>query len=480
MRTLSKFRLFVVCFCFLVLAYLMVNDKGKVARWRSFNSIFVRIKQNYHHRQTSRKTQTYSCRKIDGLNELKQLKKYAEYVQMSAETVMPISKNVSNDNFKYKFTRRKNQPFVFNVKETFHNAPTKGGSSFRVELHEYSNEVKHLRLCHVTDYFTGTYTVCCSPGTSNWTVSVYLMYTNFNAYADWINDAPLMRLLQTFLPKVGHLVSSKESKEEKTYRYCSHPPSMEEEGHWLFKKNKWIWTSDEGCMLKMLKPEQISKCLSNIGSVTFCGASHSRFNYDYLVQYLPIESRPKVKLIIKHSSSRQLNVVFKNSLRVKLLRNLIRIYNETMMEFLNNNRKLTANDVFSYQTGAHDLSNTTNITQLILKDVPKALDLLETKKNLKGWKSVRKVFFSPIPFPDLKRQPAKRHKRNNFAIAALKAMFLPRMRELGFEILDVYDVINPRNIESVDGCHYLRPSNYSTNGLTVLHLFLSNICQGNM
>ena len=409
----------------------------------------------------------YVCGNIDGQNELSQLKMYRKLMGKGK-----ILKEIeSNSKYQYRiYQLNGGNGALFTVKETFRNLPTLGGASFRVELREYIGYDMHFKLCRITDHFTGNYTICCNPDTPKWNVSIFLMYTNYNAYHGVASKQPLFRLLKMFRN------SSEEMRNlelMKKYRFCDVPPSMDGRGHWIQRRNKWLWTSDEGCILKSLTKTQISSCLSKLHSLTFIGTSHMRYNWDYVVKFLPQGITFNQSLHRKHASSYKQNIYYEGcSLGSCLYDTMVKIYNNTK------NEELSANDIIAFQTGAWDIHGTRDVSNLILREFPQFLKKFKQVKNMSG--KPRLVLFTPVGYPFINKQPARR-KRNNYVIAALKALLVQHLREIRCEFLDVFQVVYPRVDDATpDKHHYMAPDYYTTNGLTFLHLFFSNICSAKM
>ena len=411
----------------------------------------------------------YTCGIIDGQNELSQLKQYRLLKQKGK--LLKESEIESNSKFQYGIYHLSGGSAVlFTIKETFRNLPTRGGAAFRVELREYIGNDMHLKLCQVTDTFTGNYTICCDPDSQNWNISIFLMYTNYNAYHGVASAQPLLRLLKMFR-------NSSEGRSNvelvKKYRYCDLPPSMEGRGHWIQRRNKWLWTSDDGCILKLLTKTQISSCLSKLHSLTFVGASHMRYNWDYVVTFLPKGLNYNQSLPRKHGSSYKQNIYFEVSAHASgLYETIFKIYQRK------SNEELSGNDIIALQTGAWDIYDTGDISNLILTEFPTFLSKLKKVKYMHG--NPRLVIFTPVGYPYRNKHPYRK-KRNNYVIAALRALLVQHLRDIRCDFLDVFQVVYPRVDEATpDNHHYMTPEHYTTNGLTFLHLFFSNICQGKM
>ena len=411
------------------------------------------------------------CGKIDGINELRQLSRYTKNNFLNKDTFMDIHRNESNRMFQYSvrsFKTNNNRLFL-NIIETYYNNPTLGGASFRVELHEYVNKDVHLRLCHVTDLFNGNYTVCCTPDGLNYTVSVFVMFTNFNAYSDAVSDNPLLKLIWEKNSVFNRNKTSISLK--KKYRYCEKPIKISSNGHWMFREGEWIWTTDSGCILRLLNEAQISKCLSNLNTLTFAGSSHMRCNYDFTASFLPASSKPKGPIKKKHGSMHQLNVFYEKTLYLHDIPGFVK----NMTRILRKNGPVSSKDIVTYQTGAHDIAFRRNSSNVFFKEVPDAIDFLKKVVKNPLFKKARKIFFTTMPFP---QTAPKLSKRNNFILAALGASLVPNMRQLGFEIFDNYNVIVPRNEDSYNLAHFVGRGRYAVSvpGKNMLHLFLTHIC----
>ena len=412
----------------------------------------------------------YTCGIIDGQNELSQLKKYR--MLRGKAKILKESEKESNSKFQYEIYQLSGEGGVlFTIQETFRNLPTVGGACFRVELREYIGYNMHLKLCQVSDSFTGNYTICCDPDSQNWNISIFLMYTNYNAYHGVTSAQPLFRLLKMFKRNSLEVRSNPEWMNK--YRYCDLPPTMDGRGHWILRNKTWLWTSDEGCILKSLTETQISSCLLKLHSLTFIGASHMRYSWDYVVKFLPNVSNFNQSLPRKHGSSMKQNIYFESCAHASCLYDtMVKIYNNTK------NEELSANDIIAFQTGAWDIHDTRDVKNLILTQFPQFLNKFKQVKHMSG--KPRLVLFTPVGYPYRNKQPYRR-KRNNYVIAALKALLVQHMREIRCDFLDVFQVVYPRVDDATpDNHHYMAPNYYTTNGLTFLHLFFSNICQGIM
>ena len=410
------------------------------------------------------------CKPVNGENEWLQINRYWDFYLHHKNTVLPISRQEADSSFKYKIhgfnaehTSNLPETFTLVIEETFEGLPTIGGSSFRVELHEYSLGDLHLRLCHVMDDFSGNYSVCCFHQYPCLKIDIFVMYTNFNAYVDTVTDDPLIK----------HIWRGKRCKHDRVranLSYCDKPIKMNARGHWVYRSNEWIWTDEHGCMVKMLKQEEIGHCLLQLRSLHFIGSSHMRFNYDYTATFLPVESRPN-KYVRYHKSCSQLNVYY------HVQRYMIDIP-WTFMATINSMENMTKDDILVLQSGAWDIgSRGVNLARYMNNTLPEAVEKLYHMKQ--GYFEARMIWFSPLAFPQNRTGDKRRVKLNNFVIGAFNYWLMPRVENMGFEVMDVFEMTLPRNEHSVDRIHYIDADKSDPNvGITFMHVFLSNICHG--
>ena len=202
-----------------------------------------------------------TCPELDGSNELKKWKIFhnlSKSFENNTADWYHYDTNIINANSKI---------VVLEIDEqyTVWRNMTEGGSSFRVEVTSSNNlsDIIHLNLCHVNDKFNGIYRTCCilTPNMCN-TISVYLMYQNFAAFADLKEKPPLVTQIWTktwCFPEVEGA--------DQPLSFCDSPPPMNAPGHWVYKTSKkyWTWLFDEphNCLIKFLNKTEIQTCMLN-------------------------------------------------------------------------------------------------------------------------------------------------------------------------------------------------------------------------
>ena len=405
----------------------------------------------------------YGCKPVNGENEWIQINRYWGFSLRHKNTVLPISRHKSDSLFKYKIhgfdaEHTSDLPESINlvIEETFEGLPTIGGSSFRVELREYSLDDLHLRLCHVMDDFSGNYSVCCFHQFPCLKIDIFVMYTNFNAYVDTVTDDPLIKQIWTGRQCKKH------ARKRTNLMTCDRPISMDASSHWVYRSNEWIWTDKHGCTVKMLKHEELGYCLQQLRSLHFIGSSHMRINYDYTATFLPVESRP-VKYIKYHKSCSQLNVYYH-------IQRYMTYIPWTFLAGLNSVKNMTKDDIFILQSGTWDKGiRGINLSRYINKILPEAIE--EIKQVKQNYSDARMIWFSPLAFPQNRTGDKRRDKLNNFVIGAFNYWLMPRVENMGFEIMDVFEMTLPRNEHSVDRIHYIDADKSDPNvGITFIAL----------
>ena len=331
-----------------------------------------------------------TCPGLDGSNELKQWKTLWRIPPF--HNILKSYKNKNSNLYRYKINiiNVNSKLVVMDISERYKRNMSEGGSSFRVEVFSKNNlsDISHLYLCHVSDKFNGIYTVCCTltPNMCN-TISVYLMYQNFEAFADLKEKPP--RVVK-ILTKVWCFPEVKGA--DPLYSLCDIPPPIHSSGHWIYESTKkhWTWMFDKphNCLIKFLNKSEIQSCILKTNPFILIGSSHMRYNFDYFTKHLPGKWP---ELPRKHGSAQIGHVQF---CRAHYATNLA----EELWEISASNGNITGNSILGMQSGAWDLAYS-NSRKYILKDLPLVYKALRNLSSETEWSKGNIIWFNAIAYP---------------------------------------------------------------------------------
>ena len=414
-----------------------------------------------------------TCPKLDGKNELKQWKMLWNVVPYQNISRSYKKRKLNLYQYRIRTITNNSEVVVMEIAEMYQRNKTEGGSSFRVEVTSRNNmsDITHLNLCHVCDKFNGFYIICCTliPNMCN-TISVYLMYQSFAAFAELQNRAPNVNKLWT---KTWCFPFVKGA--DPPFTLCKNPPPMSASGHWIYinSKKRWTWMFDEPnkCIIRFLSKKQIRRCMLKINPFYLLGASHMRYNFDYLTKHLP-GKWPKLER--KHGDAQIGHVIYKNVQYDKELAKQLQKISES-------HKYITNESLLIIQNGAWDLAYS-HPRKYILKGFPLIYRALKQISSESQWPKNEIIWFNAIAYPQKTTIIKARGKRNNFIIAAVNAIMEPFIKGLGIKIMDIFQITMPRNIDYVYGNHYISPITFYNNshgyvGHLALQVFLGDICK---
>ena len=355
----------------------------------------------------------------------------------------------------------------FIIKEHYNGNGSFGGASFRVETYEYVWDVKHLRLCTVTDLFEGQYDVCCYVEHPCFTVNVTLMYVNYGAYWDVLSQKP-------YLHKVWEYTScfAKDNKNIVEPKYCKMPPPMNDIGHWVNMQSKWHWMTSEGCIVRLLDKAAIEKCVEKMPHLHMFGDSHMRNKMIYLSNYLPHKRN--------WSYSRNTDTI-----RGKLKYNFVDYWRHMRKDVfkLPSQNKSENNLIILLQNGHWDFRYSP-LSAYMDQGIALMMKTIFDKKRKHPWDKIRIIWFTSPPFPQDKTHESRGRSRNNFAIAAANFLTKKEAKLARLEVMDEFNMALPRNMDCADNRnHYtpetIRPENLDQGyvGVNIMNIFLKNVCK---
>ena len=180
-------------------------------------------------------------------------------------------------------------------------------------------------------------------------------------------------------------------------------------------------THHYGVPVSLLNSTQICQSLPLVfDHVSMLGASHTRYNFDYLLTRC-FNSTELNSLRRKHDSFSVGSVDFKLTMFSGNFRQNLR---EEFQDF-----RITDSSLFLLQMGAHDLNSYTYASVMGVRMVHFVNEVAELCKR-----NVTVVVLATPPFPDHDRSMARRHMRNNQAIAAFNRKLADHIKVLQVRI----------------------------------------------
>ena len=180
-------------------------------------------------------------------------------------------------------------------------------------------------------------------------------------------------------------------------------------------------------------------------NIVMIGDSHMRYKFDYLA----VRCRGDLPLLPrKHDSSRFRNLVY---IYVTFLRDYSDVW-EVHLQSL----KLSSADVVFIQTGSWDLAFK-DLHQVMNENIALFRVGLKTIRDELATRRTPLFLFTEPPFTDHRCQQCngKRGNKNNVAITALSALIVSTAGQLGIPVHDEFNLLLPRQSETVCGAHYL-------------------------
>ena len=287
---------------------------------------------------------------------------------------------------------------------------TKGGSSFLV------SRVPGAR-CWLTDNEDGTYTGACPPSRYVGCLPLIVRRQSvwFALYRFKMNPLDLVLVNRTVC------MTEPASREDYEFYQLTEPATWTNDNYNLTRI-----THHYGRPVTLLDKAEICKRLAlRYDHVSTMGASHTRYNFDYLLtncfRYTELET-----LLRKHVSFAIGNVDFKLSMFAS------EFEQNAVEEFADFN--ITSDSLFLLQFGAHDLNS-------FPYDKPMGghMQLFMQSVEHLCRAGVKVVVLATPPFPDHNHNMGKRHMRNNYALAAFN--FLLSSRVSALKVGGVYTLI---------------------------------------
>ena len=214
------------------------------------------------------------------------------------------------------------------------------------------------------------------------------------------------------------------------------------------------------------------RCLRRYNHIVMIGDSHMRYKFDYLA----IQCRGDLPLLPrKHDSSCFGNFCY---IYVTYLCNYTNVWKKHLAPL-----KLTSADVVVIQTGSWDLAFK-ELHQVMNENIAQfRVGLKAIRDGLASHRTPLFLFTEP-PFTDQRCHQChgKRGNKNNVAITALSASIVSTAAKLGIPVHDEFNLLLPRQSETVCGAHYLcrTASNSRTvigpAGIASVELFVKCLC----
>ena len=323
-----------------------------------------------------------------------------------------VNSTLNNTHFTYD-ARVKGMPdgaVQFKLIEHYLGNLTYGGSSF-LAVQEPHN------VCRVTDHFNGHYTGICDPlpFAACSQLTVVLQSLRYMLYTKAVN--PLQKVV--FQKEVCR--SNASASDLLKYR-----------------RNRVITWSAENIDRTYITHHYgipvghvmnhstiCRKLLEKYDHVTMIGASHTRYQFDYVLEYCYSYEGAPVDFIRKHSSLKLDDIDYKAA---HFSADFPRIIRQQLTEF-----NYTATSLIILQVGSHDA----NSSPLELF-VPKIQQFAEAIRMLCEAEVGTIVVIGAPPFPDHERNLKARNWRNNYSIAALNYMVATEVMKLMVGCTSIY------------------------------------------
>ena len=288
---------------------------------------------------------------------------------------------------------------------------TRGGSSFLV------SRVPGAR-CWLTDNANGTYTGACPPSKYVGCLPLIVRRQSvwFALYRVKMNPLDLVLVNRTVC------LTKPASREDYEFYQLTEPATWTVDHYNLTRI-----THHYGLSVTLLDKAEICKRLAlRYDHVSTMGASHTRYNFDYLLtncfRHTELNSLKR-----KHVSFAIGNIDFKLSMFASDFKQ------NAVEEFADFN--ITSSSLFLLQFGAHDLNSFPynkpmgGHMQLFMQSVERLCRA-----------GVKVVVLATPPFPDHNHDMSKRHMRNNYALAAFNFLLSSRISALKVCYTRIYNI----------------------------------------
>ena len=291
---------------------------------------------------------------------------------------------------------------------------TKGGSSFLV------SRVPGAR-CWLTDNEDGTYTGACPPSRYVGCLPLIVRRQSvwFALYRFKMNPFDFVLVNRTVC------MTKPASREDYEFYQLTEPATWTNDNYNLTRI-----THHYGRPVTLLDKAEICKRLAlRYDHVSTIGASHTRYNFDYLVTHCFSYTELKM-LLRKHLSFAIGNVDFKLSMFAS------EFEQKSVEEFAKFN--ITSDSLFLLQFGAHDL-NRFSLHKAMAEHTQLFVQAVEHLCRA----GVKVVVLATPPFPDHNHDLGKRYMRNNYALAAFNFLLSSRISALkvGIVNIDIFIII---------------------------------------
>ena len=361
--------------------------------------------------------------------------------------------------------RRPGEYILIDINETVHGVHSLGGSNFRVEMRGYENTI-----CSTQDYLTGKYRVRCPPLQHCASITVTLMYLNFDAFVVK-HQITLDEIIyqRRWCPIADPIRAPHDCASQKR-----NPPVGR--GLWVNETTQWKWL-ENGCPVTTLSNKESKTCLNNLHSIHLVGDSHIR--YMSLVFLAKMRRLPRNLKRIKWTNYRHGRFYFWWTDHAPKTEFII---NELRKKF---RQVHSSRDVLLVSTGAWDMMihGAKHYMQTSERTMLKSLKRL---KNDPRWSNARLLYVNNVVFPP--KQTLERFEigyRSTFNLAAVNYWLHQKLAGLGITVVDAFSLVNFRYEENVCGNHYLcsvdavrrSPAHMEgTVGFTVADVVFSHIC----
>ena len=317
--------------------------------------------------------------------------------------------NTSKFTYNHGVVARADGSVSFKIFERYQGNPTKGGSSFLATREPGA-------VCRIRDHLNGTYTGVCDP-----------------------RAAKLCSKLIVTLQSLGYMIFRKPVNPLKrivleVVNLCTNSSSTENLNR--YRRNRVVtWSPGDGLksarithnygrpLTSIMNHSSIcQQILRRYEQVSMLGASHTRYQFDYLLEYC----YPAVLMVIrKHGTFAIGNIDYRAA-------HFCKDYPEIVRRHLNLTKYTSAGEsLVTVQVGSHDINTTP------LQDIVPVLDAYVEAVTLLCQSNVKSILvLAAPPFPDYEQRTFARKWRNNHSIAALNYMVEVRIRKLMVSRID--------------------------------------------
>ncbi len=352
--------------------------------------------------------------------------------------------------------------FGFWIKESYRAQPTAGGSSFDASvMSDYFAD-----KCSLSDYFNGSYFMCCSIQAPCMNVTVTLMYVNFTAFMSYQKLTAINRVIYSTnvcLPSTNTDLSvnaEKTTSNTNVYNVSrSGKPYIKNRmglqisgtnimrnmdnfgsGLWIRHHEEWHWIG-EGTIYYQPSKTSLGNCLSQFYSVYMFGDSHIRANYLYMLYILgDLHYIHIVKPVFGHVR----NIIYQSVTYSVLLANELRKLLDSTVKVRPGKRDVIIMTAGTWDTSFHTMAD-------YILDIKLVFRAIEQLKWHSRWSNAKLIWMTIPPFPNEETY----NSNNNFNRAAANAYAFPRLQSLGVKVIDSHTILNPFNNVVMDKAHYI-------------------------